>query len=119
MAITSKLEGSIFSNEYKQVQLSYTGPLKDFTHTVNGLRPNTKYYVGFSFDATDDGFTSVLANNLVVGYSYTAGYGSFRKSTGVGTTTVGSGGTLTFAGGASATTGVRGALKLFYVPIAS
>lgn len=119
MAITSKLEGSIFSNEYKRVPLSYTGPLKDFTYTVTGLRPNAKYYVGFSFDATDDGFASVVANGFAVVYTYTAGSGSYRKTNGVGTATVGNGGVLAFAGGSSATTGVKGALVLFYVPIAS
>lgn len=119
MAIESKLEGSIFSNEYKRIPLSYTGPLKDFTHTVTGLRPNTKYYVGCSFDATDNTFASVVANGFVVVYTYTAGSRSYREISGVGTATVGNGGVLAFAGGASATTGVNGALVLFYVPIAS
>lgn len=119
MAIKSKLEGSIFSNEYKRVSLSYTGPLKGFKHTVTGLRPNTKYYVGCSFDATDATFASVVANGFVVLYTHTSGSRSYRKIYGVGTATVSNGGVLAFAGGASATTGVNGSIVLFYVPIAS
>lgn len=119
MAVTSTRRGSIVPSLYNYVASSYTGPLKDFRYTVTGLRPDTRYFVGYSFDASNSGLSGMTGSGTEFGITYTAGSGSFRKTNGTGTVVAASNGILAFEGMSTSTANVRGALRLFYVPIAS
>lgn len=96
---------------------SFTGNLNDYRETDSGLVPNSKYFVGFSFDGGNSNLTVMSVNGTEIQRSYTAGSGSFRKSNGGGVVTIGNGGLLNWSGAGSTST-VNGNFQLFRVRIA-